>query len=389
MSEDFWAETEDGTTEECTERARDALNFIVAQGGVTSRWRSISITTDMFGPHRAVIDFLGSSAMPALRYLELTFRGPSEFDDEDEFAMGEATFIKPIPLLKTPPPHLHTVKLQGVPNPFLFGHPTQPSLSGLTRLELAFVKDHPDLSHLSTLLAANPQLFALSLNMDMTDPFVPHKLNRHVPKIQLPNLRELALLHVLDTPWPLNVMMMIDAPNVDYLSLNLCECDPNYNDLLHYIANGGNASNPRPLFPSVTHLMVCLNEEYDCTAGLRILLAAHTKITLLDLLYTPTAALLAKPWLVPNLEHLRVAGCRGLDLKKVVSTRARAKLPLKVVEVDALTGHRIKKAERKYLKGKVDFGFIQFPEGNRVTYDVETGSEDEAYRDYDVQYVWD
>ncbi|KAG8710704.1 hypothetical protein FRC08_016809, partial [Ceratobasidium sp. 394] len=152
MTGAFWNDLKTGTAEECAERARQALKFIVSHGGVASRWQSVIIATDAFGPHRAVAEFLRSIPLPELRYFDLVFLGPSELDEFDEFAFEEAMTIEPLPLFQDPPPRLRTLKVQGLPNPFLFGHSNQLHLPGLTCLKVDFVDSPPRLLDVSTLL---------------------------------------------------------------------------------------------------------------------------------------------------------------------------------------------------------------------------------------------
>ncbi|KAG9075793.1 hypothetical protein FRC06_009885, partial [Ceratobasidium sp. 370] len=367
MREEFWDNTENGTTEECTERAQEALKFIVSHGGITSRWQSIFIITNAFGPHRAVIDFLGLSPMPELQYLRLLFEGPAELDEGDELDLYEATRIKPRQFFHQPPSKLHTARLGGVPNPFLFGHPNQLRLPSLTHLELAFVDSPPRLPDLSALLRVTTHLEVLHFGLDAVDPAGRHKLNSHLPKIQLNHLRELALLDIRDALWPLNLLMIIKAPNLEYLNLHLGQCETGCDRMIEYLANGGNKSDPQPHFPSITHLRAWFDAGNRSTRHrLETLLRAYSQIIRLDVPFGPLDALLVRPWLVPNLKHLWVAGCPGSEIKKVVVARAKAKLPLEVVESDVLSKHMIKPRERKYLTSRVDFRFFDFYDEDRV-----------------------
>ncbi|KAG9086702.1 hypothetical protein FS749_003440 [Ceratobasidium sp. UAMH 11750] len=378
MREDFWENTENGTTEECTERAQEALKFIVSHGGITSRWQSIFIITDAFGPHRAVIDFLRSSPMPELRYLRLHFEGPAELDEGDEFDLYEATRIKPLRLFQQPPSKLHTARLAGVPNPFLFGHSDQLQLPSLTYLELAFVYTPPKLSDLSALLQVTTHLEVLRFRFGRVDPTERHKLSSRLPKIHLNYLRELAFLDIRDALWPLNVVMVLEAPNVELLQLGLAECNVGDAKFAKYLVEGGNKSAPRTVFPSLICLKVLLNSG-DRSASLKLesLLRAYPQITHLEIPYFPLDALLVKPWLVPNLQHLRVADRRGSEIKRVVAARARGKIPLKAVEADWFSEELIKPVERKYLAGKVDLKFFNPHEHGGVVM-VYDNSQDEG-----------
>ncbi|KAF8608956.1 hypothetical protein BDV93DRAFT_541338 [Ceratobasidium sp. AG-I] len=365
MTDIFWDETEEGTMEECAQRVRDTLTFIVSHGGVTPRWRTVSIRTDLFYAHRAVIRFLGSSEMPELLSLELLFDGPNDNDEEDGRAYQDTQLYEPSLLLPIPPPRLDTIKLQGVPNAFLFGHPTQPQFSSLVHLELELVLSYPNLHDLNLLLAANPQLAAFCLKMGSANEFLQHPAIRNLPRVNLPHLKELTLLHISTSRWVLDLLVMLDAPNVDYLRLTFIDSDEEHRQLLQYIANGDNRTSG-PLFPSLTRLMFGYDLDEDLVADLRLLLTAYTKITFLDISWIPIEVLLEHPWLVPELLHLRVAGAPGELLLKIVDARHSAGSPLKVIEADWRFRNRVKPHELEYLRDKVDFAFIDSTYGRRM-----------------------
>ncbi|KAG8706538.1 hypothetical protein FRC08_000992 [Ceratobasidium sp. 394] len=373
MMEDFWSGVKSGMAGACTELSRKALEFIVSHGGATSRWQSVSIATDLLGPHLAVAEFLRSSSLPELRYLELTSHAPAHFTGLDMMALRTAMNTEPLPLFQDPPSKLCTVKIGGLPNPLLFGHSNQLHLPNLTHLELSFVGSPPKLSDLVALFQATPQLVVLHLDYDLevfplsTDP------NPQAPKIRLIQLREFALInHVWNASWPLSFLTRLEAPNVDLLHIRLVECDGSSGAFVECLADGGDKATPRPIFPSVTRLKI-MPRPGDATPLLKTLLRAHPRITLLEIPSIPLDALLVEPWLAPNLQHLFVEGRPGSELKKVVDARAEAKLPLKAVYSDPSSGTLINPADREYLSSKVEFKFVQLREGYRVVRDVPSG----------------
>lgn len=305
MTDEFWEGTEEGTMEECAQQTCDALAFIVSHGSITSRWRTVSICTDLFYAHLAVIRFLGAAEMPKLRSLELIFNGPNKIDELDKEAFEDNQLLDPSLLLQNSSSQLDTLKLQGVPNAFLFGHPDHPQFSNLTHLELELVLCYPSLHDLNLLLAANSQLVVLCLNMGSANEYL-LPLNRDIPRIHLPQLKELLLLYISSLLWVLDLVKMLHTPNVDNLQVNFSECDEEHNQLLQYIAKGGSKATPEPLFPSLTRLTFGFNLDYDYAKALRVLLAAYPQITFLDTLWLPAKMLKQWPWLVPNLSHLRV-----------------------------------------------------------------------------------
>ncbi|KAG8710705.1 hypothetical protein FRC08_016810 [Ceratobasidium sp. 394] len=374
MTEDYW-NTENEALEVCVERAQKALEFIVSHGGVTSRWRSVSITTEAFGPHRVVVDFLRSSPLPELQSLMLSFDGPSELDEEDTLDLVDTMYLRPMPLFQDPPPKLHTVHIGGLSNPFLFGHSNQLQLPGLTHLRLHPICLLPPLSDFRALLAATTGLVSLHLDLEMAHPTKSHNPDLYISKVQLPHLREFGLYAINETYWPLNVLKMLEAPNVEELQVGRVSCEASIKELVHYLADGGNKSTPQPVFPSVNYLWLSLAGVSDSTALLKTLLHAYPRITRLDIPFIPLDALLVKPWLARNLQHLRATEGRGSDFRKLVAARARAKLPLKVLETDIRSGHLIKPADRKYLSSKLDFRFLDMFGPSRPVGEVDSEEE--------------
>ncbi|KAF8608955.1 hypothetical protein BDV93DRAFT_518993, partial [Ceratobasidium sp. AG-I] len=370
MNGRFWDETEEATND-CAQRARDALKFIVANGGVTSRWQRVSICTDMFRAHLTVINFLGCSVMPILQHLELVFYWPYDVEEGGGHVYLGSTPVVPSLLLQSSPPQLDTIKLHSVPNALLFGHPAQPQFSNLTHLELGLILRYPHLRHFNLLLAANPQLVVLHLDMgSAVRCFRP--LNRDLPRVRLPQLKELALLRISSSLWALGLVNMLDAPNIDYLQLTLTKSDGNYGQLLRYIMQGDNETTPTLLFPSLTRLMFDLS-PYDCSAALEHLLSAYTEVTFLNVLWNPLRLLLDQPWLAPDLSHLRVTGATGELLGEIVDARLSAGLPLKVVEANWHSRDLVKYPELKYLKDRVDFAFVDYNGSRNDLYDTFEG----------------
>ncbi|KAG9081803.1 hypothetical protein FRC07_014411 [Ceratobasidium sp. 392] len=377
MTESFWDDLADGTPEARIGQTRDALEFIISHGGATSRWQAIIITTDGYDTQLAAANFLASIPLPELWYLELDFT-PSEFDEEYDIALTEATLVKSSPLFQNPPSKLRTITIKGLPNPFLFGHRNQLHLPGLTHLKLDFVGSSPSLLDVSTMLQITSQLTVLHLTFEFTADGVTHGLDSRVPKIRLQHLRELGLLYIKEAFWPLNFVMVLEAPKLDFLQIGVVECEAGSAEFVEYLADGGNKTSPRPVFPSVTHLRAWLGED-DPTALLEALLRAHPRTTRLEVPFIPLDALLVKPFLAPNLQRLRATGLSGPELKKVVDARLNAGLPLKVVEVDPIFGRGIRTTDRKYLSSKVEFHFVESFKDYRVVDDVPSEDENNSW----------
>ncbi|CAE6489747.1 unnamed protein product [Rhizoctonia solani] len=363
MREDFWAETEEGTLEELAERAEGALAFIVKHGGVPARWKTFWMITDAFLAQLAVIKFFQKSRFPSLISLEMMFEGPDEFDDEDENTLIEEIGSQPKILFKEPPPQLRSVKLQGVPPPYLFGHPTRPQLAGLTHLVLRLEGLYPSLDDLNKMLAANPNLETLSLNSETIGESIKVGQKKS-PKVHLPKLQSLSFISVASSSWTSHTLMMLDVPNVNsfglILSVGQHSRQVGTRKLLNHIIGDGSQATPVPRFPSLRSLTLASEMQLGFEHEIADVLAAYPQLTALTLPICPSLApLLKRPWLAPNLERLK-AGVRNLvQLKKVVNSRCKAGLPLRTVLVEYLELEvKVKPSDLAQLRKHVDFAVV-------------------------------
>ncbi|CAE6462214.1 unnamed protein product [Rhizoctonia solani] len=363
MNESFWVNTEEGTLHECVQRAKDAFAFIIKHGGVPSRWRSFAILIDTFLVQLATIDVLQQSVFPSLTSLEMQFTGPYEFDDEDEFELVEHIQSQPKLLFQEPPPQLRSVKLQGVPVPYLFGHRAHPQLVSLTHLELRFEGLYPRLTDLNKMLSANLNLESLRLNSETIGQPLQLEL-KILPQVRLPRLKALAFINVASQLWTLHAIKMLDAPNVTAFELILgtlsYESHREYagiQTLIGHITGDVNQETPTPRFPALTSLTLASEMTLGfkhITAGV---LAAYPGIKELRLPLCPSLSpLLQRPWLAPGLERLRVGVQNLVQLKKVVNSRCKAGLPLRTVLVDDLElTAKVKPSDRAQLRKYVEF----------------------------------
>ncbi|QRV94118.1 Serine/threonine-protein kinase [Ceratobasidium sp. AG-Ba] len=360
MTGDFWKGLPSDKAKDCAKRCREALSFILSQGGVTSRWRSIVISTDAFAPHVAVAKFLRDSLLPILKYLELKFDGPSNSDSMDKIMFSVTMSIRPMPLFKETPSSLRVAKLAGFANPFIFGHSNQLQLPGLTRLELDFVDTPPDLSDISSLLRVTSQLEVLRFSFGWTACNPDNDAGPPLSKVELPCLQDLGLLFMKEGYWSRSFLMMLEAPRVEHFQLNMQDCEVEARVIIQPFTTPGRKPTPNIIFPSVTCLKLVLgSDSYDSTPILEALLLAHPKTTVLEVSWAPLKALAAKPWLVPDMKHLRVSWCDGSELRKAVMARTEAKLPLKLVEAEPFSGYLIKTPDRDYIRSVVQFQFVE------------------------------
>ncbi|CAE6423596.1 unnamed protein product [Rhizoctonia solani] len=368
MREDFW-ETENGTLDELAELAEHAFAFIAKHGGVPSRWRSFWMITDVFLAQLAAINLFGESLLPSLVSLEMRFEGPYEFNDEDEFTFEEHIESSPKLLFKEPPPQLRFIKLQGVPAPYLFGHPSHPQFVTLAHLDLRFERRYPSLADFSKLLIANPSLE--SIRLDSGDIEESTKVDKkRLPKVHLPNLQSLSCVDISSPHWTLHAITMLDVPNLTSFELTLREIhrgQAGTQKLLDHIIGDQSQPTPEPRFPSLRSLTLGSEMELGFEHCIATVLAAYPQLTELRLPMCPSLTpLLKRPWLVPNIEQLRVGVPNLVQLKKVVNSRCKAGLPLHTVLVDQLELEvKVKPSDRNQLQKYVDFALVN-DEGERM-----------------------
>ncbi|CAE6469096.1 unnamed protein product [Rhizoctonia solani] len=342
-----------------------ALPFIVAQGGVTSRWRNCWIQTNDLPAHLATLKFLTLSHLPILEYLELDYRGPEytsrrfESGVYSNFTSGGSLFCD------SPNSRLRVAVLRSIPNICLFRHLDSSRLTELTYLELGFCSPLPKLEQLNELLVACPRLTSLFLDSMLESHFGDDPLPPEEPMelrgVHLPTLQSLALKYTIraSTHWELGLLKMIDAPHVKSFQLYLASNSASEADsIINYIANKDTATNSGPMFPLLTSFGFFA--QWDITSDLRKILSTHPNITTLILPEFPElTALLETPWLVPSLALLSLEVREYEVLKKLLVSRRSACLPLKTVELKRhTTVWVIPPEEQRGLEELVDLVFV-------------------------------
>lgn len=357
MGETFWDETEEGTLEECEERAKGAFEFIVSHGGVTSRWQRILIQTDTYLAFLIAMDFLRKSQLTSLECLEMTFVGPPDYEGDEDAYYNDIS-SSPKHMFDNAPPQLQTIKLARVPNVYLFGHPTHPQFVGLTRLELEFARVHPSFEDLHKMLVASSStLVVLCLGSRKINGYPKSRTrvsSQALAKVNFSKLQALSFAPITTPKWDLSILRILDAPDLKVLRVQLDDLvgrDSYYLEILELLAYGPDDMNPKAYFPTITHLSYGIMG--DLTHDLQILLDGCPEIVSLSL---PSAlyltALTKKPWLAPKLECLRI-GTRAVPLaglEKVAAERHKAGTPLKAVELDAQPVSRDLKLLGKYVR---------------------------------------
>ncbi|KAG9086701.1 hypothetical protein FS749_003439 [Ceratobasidium sp. UAMH 11750] len=150
--------------------------------------------------------------------------------------------------------------------------------------------------------------------------------------------------------------MMLDAPHVEILEIDLSQCRRGSDKLLEYLTHGGNELAPQPPFPSVT----CLNLEAGPRTGLlQSFLGAQPRINYLEIPPCLLEVLSVEPWLVPGLKHLRVVryDANDSDIRKLVVARARARLPLEIIDTPVPIYNWTQSVKQKHLGVEREFRF--------------------------------
>ncbi|CAE6505549.1 unnamed protein product [Rhizoctonia solani] len=341
-----WDQIPEGAVEECIRRVDAAFSFIIDRGGVTSRWKHCSIQTTKFHAYLAILQFLESADFPSLEYLEVVYAQTPHVWEVEQVEVTHILESPPRLLFRNTPPRLKTIRLLGIPNPYIFKHPAHPQLTGLTHLQLGMIAQDHELWHLNELLAANPQLKALSLcSVSFSEGAVVGPVEGELsvnqfPKVRLHNLQSLALPDIDSAPWALGFLMSLDAPNVKALRIGYAGEDAGRGDylrLLYYLIWSSEefTQDSRPYFPNLTHL------SYDSygepVADLKLLLTEYTTLQSLEIPLHPYVEPVlkeTKPWMVPNLKRLRISSANSMEeLKRTVVARHNAGLGLEKVEM--------------------------------------------------------
>ncbi|CUA66941.1 hypothetical protein RSOLAG22IIIB_00392 [Rhizoctonia solani] len=343
-----WDQMPDGAVEECVQRVNTTFSSLIDAGGITSRWRCCSIQTTKFHAYLAILQFLKSADFPSLEYLEVVFSQTDEVWDVEQVAISEQLESAPELLFQNTPPRLKTARLLGIPNPYMFGHSAHPQLTGLTHLQLGLIAQNHELHHLNRVLAASPQLKALSLSSisfyegaSVGSSPSGEPITNQLPKIHLHNLQSLALPDIDCAPWALGIVMMLDAPNVKALRIGYAgepEGHADYHRFLNYLVWNAEecTEDSRPCFPNLTHLSYESSEE--SAADLQLLLTEYTTLQSLEIplvpYFKPVLNRSKSCWMVPNLKRLRVLEVdRMAEVKRTVMARHKAGMGLEHIEV--------------------------------------------------------
>ncbi|KAJ1304420.1 hypothetical protein OPQ81_005568 [Rhizoctonia solani] len=386
LSNRFWGFSHHPDRKLYTLGMTDALNTIVKCGGCTSRWNSFWLYTPVrvpIYPQLAVLDFIRNLPMPALERFETAYTGKLFLRTLAQLRQDKSTdkFLFAV----SAPKCLKVASLQAVPSTYMFLHADRLRLPSLTRLELQFVLDLPPLGEINTVLAAMPKLKVLSI--DTSDPHrvicssTPFNSRTfgNLPKIPMPNLRALALhftTYASLSPWEYALLLMLDAPNVQSLSLRLYRCASEVRlaekpDFVEYLVKGADLADPRPLFPRLTTLELFISRSFSQiethTTLDEVVLAAYPTVTTLVLpSFAQPFHTSLQPQLLPHLDRLIIGANTPFELKTAMEKRCAAGRAPKVVEVQLLINEGAKCQWHHYQEVADELGFELYLSDYRV-----------------------
>ncbi|KAG8685666.1 hypothetical protein FRC09_014593, partial [Ceratobasidium sp. 395] len=339
-------------------RALETLKSIVAHGGSLDRWRSLSIHTKVPQVLLEVTGFINLAPTPALEHLSLRWKTSARTVEQQELEClaGDSNKLSDTYSLSHGPgrPHLRHVDLDGMPSAFVF---TRKSvfLSNLTKLKLVCAHTLYTIENISTLLAANPELEHLTLDMGLSSTTSAGAVRTGPHQVPLPRLRYFSLNATNAYDWGVFLLQIVDAPNLEtfevhantYSTLN--DSDPatvpficigrRNGALLHNGTN--NVTGYPPVygtpFPALKHF----NLKHAHTASrqsIKAMLVAYPTVTEVTANFVVLSVLSEDPQLLPNLTHLMYSDTRRSNfpgtMQRLALSRVRAGRRLQSVTIE-------------------------------------------------------
>lgn len=356
-------------------RAIGALEFIIAHGGVTPRWGSLFVWSEMPDVILAVSDFLSNAPLDNLRILGVIteFEDPNTAETLTTSALATRDLSRSA-IFTVQPPLLHYASFSGIPSDFFFARETTPLVSNLTYLELSTTPSLPPLIGLRELFIYNPRLEKLILDMRLVTVMEFQPQPPASVRVSMPHLRQFTFKAPRPTFWGLSVLKMMDAPGVELFALDLTNLD----DFIPYYLAFGRMGNqlvddpfksekrfigqPRrsTIYPVLKSLT--LGPFRGSPGGLGDILGAFKTITRLGWDLGPPSRgvaiekMLSSPSICPRLEHLRVSDVTGEALEQLVRLRTEDGTPLslKTIKVDAQCWNEVTENTKQYLNGVLE-----------------------------------
>ncbi|QRW00912.1 hypothetical protein RhiJN_28930 [Ceratobasidium sp. AG-Ba] len=324
-----------------TERLVEALSFIINNGGDTVRWRSFSAKTTAAIVVDDINYCLYGEPLPNLEFLSLIdcYRSTSDYETPDGGIDREEPYLK---LFENQPPQLRSLQLRRFDSRFLLNPVGDPIVSNVTFIDLGLVGSEPPLTGIHLLLARNPSLRTLRLNMTRVRPdFDELNYGQNLKPVSLLSLQELFLTNPHSSLWGQQFLLMINAPILHYFRLYLHYSYSTFYGMLKIFVDGRyktlSSCRAGKTFPSLKHFSTNIRSEW-----LEEVLCAYPELNKLTLLprHSQNALLLLsqQPWLVPNLKGLKISSCPpdAHCLLQTAKARSNAQIPLQSIEIGRL-----------------------------------------------------
>ncbi|KAG9081446.1 hypothetical protein FRC07_014508, partial [Ceratobasidium sp. 392] len=343
-------------------RALETLQSIVAHGGSLDRWRSLVIHTKVPQVLFEVTGFINMAPTPALEHLSLKWKANARTVDQQELGCFEG-FPKELDdsnsLSHSPKrPRLRRVDLEGMPSAFIFARKSA-FLSNLTQLKLVCAHTLYSIENISSILAANPKLEHLTLDMGLSSTTSAGAILTGPYQVSLPRLQYFSLNATNAYDWGVFLLQIVDAPNLETFEMHantfstLNDSDPatvpfmrigrKNGALLHNGTNGVTTYPPvyGPPFPALKHFNL-KNVHTASRYTIRKLLEAYPTVTEVTASFLVLSALSENPQLLPNLTQLTYSDAPRSNfpfrLQQLVQARAKAgtRLPSVTIEFTGL-----------------------------------------------------
>ncbi|KDN41482.1 hypothetical protein RSAG8_07432, partial [Rhizoctonia solani AG-8 WAC10335] len=306
-------------------RIRETVTFVEERGAKIDRWRTLIVLSNTPFDLFAMIMIITGTPAPLLQFLSLAWAN-NDVSRLQEILLYEGARPLGFPSLVHGPerPQFCHVEAIGLPNYFLFGRRSTP-VSNLTTFTFAcsVTESVPSHQEFSDLLSASPQLESLSVNMQNAGPELLHH-ELELPdiaslKVRLPLLRSFSLDTAHRHQWCLNLLQIIDAPGVEYFSINsgfkFRSSFSNPEKLYEYLARGringvvqpsasikDDSPGTGPIFPLLKHLNI---QPMMCNAdGVLPVFRIFPMVTHVTLGGRGFSGLSSHPDLLPSASHL-------------------------------------------------------------------------------------
>lgn len=295
------------------------FNFLVSNGAHPSRWRSLFLNSSQLRIVFCFIKFMNEMTVPVLQLLSCrwdpTGLGLGLPRSERRNLANRRLFGDCYSLSGSSFPNLRNVHLITIPWRFVFDRPA-PLLTDLVSLTLSAAFEYRLVlpSKVYSLLSRNTRLECLRIDSGFTPSSFP-PIPLFSSRVCLTLLWRLTITIFTSARWILVVMHVIDAPNLEHLTLTIGHnslTNSNIKQLMRYLATGafpgnGIGSNAQslmnnPIYPSLRSLDI---SRIRCRLkDIRLVLSAFETITHLTISHRAVKLLGKAPWLLPNLACL-------------------------------------------------------------------------------------